>query len=134
MAAVPTISDAEWEVMSVLWSASPLTANEVVDRLANRKTWSPRTVKTLLNRLVTKKALAFESQGNRYLYRPGVQRDQVVRGESRSFLDRVFGGAVGPMLTHFVNQSDLSPEEIEALQKLLADKGAQKSGRKGKNP
>ena len=70
MPTIPTISDAEWEVMAVLWTTSPLTANEVVDRLEGRKTWSPRTVKTLLNRLVNKKALAYETRGNRYLYRP----------------------------------------------------------------
>ncbi len=133
MDALPTISEAEWEVMGVLWANSPLTANEVVDQLIGRKAWSPKTVKTLLNRLVTKKALAFDTQGNRYLYRPAIQRDQCVRGESRSFLDRVFGGAIGPMLTHFVNQSDLSAEEIETLQKLLAEKGQKKSARKGKN-
>ena len=130
---LPTISDAEWEVMEVLWAHSPLTANEVVDQLAGRKTWSPKTVKTLLNRLVTKEALAFDTQGKRYLYRPAIQRDQCVRGESHSFLDRVFGGAIGPMLAHFVNQSDLSPEEIESLQTLLSEKRPKRSARKGKN-
>jgi len=131
---LPAISDAEWEVMTILWADFPLTANEVVARLADRKDWNHRTVKTLLNRLVTKKALAFDTHGNRYLYRPGVQRDQCVRGKSRSFLDRVFGGAVGPMLTHFVNHSDLSQEEIESLRRLLAAKSEKQSARKGKNP
>src|SRR5882757_6804671 len=105
---LPTISDAEWEVMNVLWDASPRTANDVVDQLAARRGWNPRTVKTLLNRLVNKRALAFEAQGKRYLYHPVVSRDQCVRAESRSFVARVFGGAVGPMLAHFVSQADLT--------------------------
>ena len=135
---VPTISDAEWEVMSVVWPAAPMTANDIVARLEGRRKWSPRTVKTLLNRLVKKKALAFEAIGNRYLYRPAILREQCVRGEARSFVDRVFGGAVGPMLTHFVTQADLSPSEIEQLQQLLAAKGNRSSSKapakKGKNP
>src|SRR5690349_16856841 len=102
MPKIPSISDAEWEVMNVLWgAAAPLMASDVVDRLAAPGGWSPRTVKTLLNRLVKKRALAFEVHGKRYLYRPAVRREQCVRAESRSFLARVFGGAVGPMLAQF---------------------------------
>jgi BlaI family transcriptional regulator, penicillinase repressor len=118
----PTISDAEWEVMTVLWDQSPLTANAVVERLEGRKAWSPRTTKTLLNRLVKKKALDFTTQGNRYLYRPRVKREACVRTESRSFVRRIFGGEVGPMLVQFVRKSDLSAAEIEQLKKLLDEK------------
>ena len=123
----PSISDAEWEVMTVLWSHSPLMASEIVQRLAapaGRRGWSPRTVKTLLNRLVKKGALAYEAKGNRYLYRPAVRREQCVRNESRSFLSRVFDGAVGPMLMHFATHADLSPQEVEELQQILAQKRA----------
>jgi BlaI family transcriptional regulator, penicillinase repressor len=124
----PTISDAEWEVMTVLWDQSPLTANAVVERLKGRKAWNPRTTKTLLNRLVKKKALDFTTQGNRYLYRPRVKREACVRTESRSFIRRIFGGEVGPMLVQFVRQSDLSAAEIEQLKKLLDEKtGEQRS-------
>jgi BlaI family penicillinase repressor len=124
MTDLPSISDAEWEVMNVLWAQSPMMANDVVDRLAGRKGWSPRTVKTLLNRLVGKGALEFEARGNRYLYRPAVSRDQCVRAESRSFLSRVFGGSAGPMLVQFVSQADLTPDEIAELQRVLKQKGA----------
>ena len=75
MAELPSISDAEWEVMNVLWGDSPLMASEVVARLAGRKGWSPRTVKTLLGRLAAKHALEFEARGKRYLYRPAVTRE-----------------------------------------------------------
>src|SRR5436305_1698014 len=123
----PPISDAEWEVMNACWSAAPrpLAANEVVEALAGRRPpWNPKTVKTLLNRLVKKGALTFDTEGNRYLYRPAVRREQCVRSETRSFVDRVFGGAVGPMLVHFVSQSKLSPAEIEQLKRLLEQKAA----------
>ncbi len=119
----PAISDSEWDVMNVLWSAgAPLAASDVVARLAGVRDWSPRTVKTLLNRLINKGALAYDLQGKRYLYRPRLPRDQCVRDETRSFLSRVFAGAPGPMLLQFVAQAKLTPEEIEALQRLLDKK------------
>ena len=116
----PTISDAEWDVMQALWDAyGPLSANDVVDRVAGRRGWSPKTVKTLLNRLVKKAALGFEAEGNRYRYFPAVTRQACVRRESRSFLDRVFGGAAGPLLAHFVNEAPLTDDEVRALKELL---------------
>lgn len=123
MPLLPAISDSEWEVMNILWDEAPLMASNIIDRLAGRQTWSARTIKTLLNRLVNKKALAFEALGKRYLYRPAVKRDQCVRAESRSFVSRVFGGAIGPMLVQFVDQADLSSKEIQELQRLLTEKG-----------
>lgn len=122
MTKLPKISDAEWMVMQVLWADSPRTANDVVEALGKRCGWSPRTIKTMLNRLVRKRALSFETEGKRYLYRPAVSREACVRDESRSFVDRVFGGKVGPVLAHFVEDAKLSPEEIEQLRRLLDEK------------
>ena len=119
MAQLPTISDAEWDVMQVLWDASRLTANEVVERVRARRNWNPRTVKTLLNRLMRKGALGFEREGKRYRYFPRVSREECIRSESRSFVDRVFGGALGPMLAHFVNEEPLTPDEIRQLRELI---------------
>ena len=120
MSKPPAISDAEWDVMQVLWDAAgPVTANDVVDRVAARNRWNPRTVKTLLNRLVNKGALGFEAEGKRYRYFPRVTREACVRRESRSFLDRVFGGAAGPMLAHFVSEAPLTEDEIRRLRQLL---------------
>jgi BlaI family penicillinase repressor len=121
---LPEISDSEWDVMNVLWASdAPLAANEVVERLAGVRDWSPRTVKTLLNRLINKGALGYEEQGKRYLYRPRVAREQCVREETRSFLSRVFANAPGPMLLQFVAQARLTPDEVEALKRLLDKKG-----------
>ena len=96
-----------------------LTAGEVVDAVALTQAWAPRTIKTLLNRLVQKKAVEVRVDGRRYLYRAAVPRDAVVRRESRSFLSRVFGGAVAPAVVHLLEHSDLTPQEIEQLRQLL---------------
>jgi BlaI family penicillinase repressor len=116
---VPQISDAEWEVMKVLWENGESTAGEIVQAVAAHNRWSPRTVKTLLNRLVKKGALGFEVNGRHYLYRARVGRDACVRQETRSFLSRVFDGAVAPAVVHFIEQSRLSPRELRQLRQLL---------------
>lgn len=124
MPKLPAITESEWDVMNVLWSAAaPLTAGDVVTGLADVRDWNPRTVKTLLNRLMNKGALAYEADGKRYLYRPKVTREQCVREETRSFLSRVFANAPGPMLLQFVAQAKLTPDEIDALKRLLDRKG-----------
>src|SRR5437867_12763793 len=115
----PQISDAEWEVMSVLWHLSPRTASEVADELCDRMHWHPKTVKTLLARLVKKGALRYREEGNRYLYRPAFARELFVAEESKSFLDRVFGGEATPAVVHFVESVELSEEEIRELRAIL---------------
>jgi BlaI family penicillinase repressor len=115
----PQITDAEWEVMQVLWESSPRTASEVADEVAGRMDWHHKTVKTLLGRLVKKGALKFKEEGNRYLYRPAFPRDKYIAQESRTFLDRVFGGDAAPMLVHFVEHAELSEEDIAELRALL---------------
>ena len=123
MAKQPAISDAEWTVMRVLWLAGkPLTAAETVERLAYERPWSPITVRTMLGRLVRKGALKYETEGNRYLYRPAVSMEQCLKAESRSFVDRVFGGAAGAMLNYFVRNTRLSQREIEQLKRSLEAK------------
>lgn len=111
----PQISGAEWEVMKVLWDAAPLTGAEVAERLQAH----PKTIKTLLGRLVKKGALRYSEEGNRYLYRPAFPRERYVAEESRSFLQRVFGGEATPALVHFVESVELTDEEIRELRELL---------------
>lgn len=118
----PPISDAEWEVMNVLWEQSPRTANDVVDILAPRMSWHPKTVKTLLGRLVRKGVLRYREEGNRYLYRPAIPRERYVQEESKTFLERVFGGAATPMLVHMVENAALTEADIEELRAILERK------------
>lgn len=115
MGKLPQISAAEWEVMKVLWDGAPLTGSEVAERLSAH----PKTVKTLLSRLVKKGALKYEEEGNRYLYRPVSTREKFVAQESKSFLQRVFGGDATPALVHIVENMELSEDEIEELRDLL---------------
>ena len=118
-AVVPQISDAEWDVMKVVWDRQPVPASDVVERLAAERGWAPRTVKTMLNRLVAKGALAYDVEGKRFLYRAAVKREACVRHESRSFLSRVFGGAVAPAVVHFLEHTKLTPDEVEQLRRIL---------------
>jgi BlaI family penicillinase repressor len=120
---LPRISEAEWEVMRLLWKRSPLTANQVVRALSIRKPWKPKTVKTLLSRLVKKRAAGFDRKGREYDYYPLVGEAECVRVESRSFLRRVYGGAARPMLATFIENEDLSAEDIEELKRILDKKG-----------
>ena len=116
---IPKISDAEWRVMKVLWEAAPRTANEVIEALAGTVPWNPRTIRTLLSRLVGKGALGFRQEGRAYLYSPLAEEAACVHAESESFLARVFDGAVEPMLAHFIEGRKLTPGEIAELRRLL---------------
>ena len=130
--------------MKAVWDAGAgaaegLTAGEVVDAVGRVQDWHPRTIKTLLNRLVQKKAVDVRVEGRRYLYRARFPRDAALRRESRSFLSRVFGGAVAPAVVHLLEQSDLklTPQEIEQLRQILEsgeekrDKATRRQGDKG---
>ncbi len=120
---IPKISESEWQVMKVLWAENPSTANRIVEVLSPKTTWKPKTIKTLLNRLVQKKAIGFKKKGREYHYYPLVAEDECIRAESRSFVQRVFGGAAKPMLAAFLENEDLSPEEIKELKRMLNKRG-----------
>jgi predicted transcriptional regulator len=115
------ISEAEAAVMMVLWEHSPLTAQDVAERVPAERGWSANTVKTLLARLVAKKALAHEADGRRYLYRPLVARSDYVAGESRRLIDRLFGGRVTPLVAHLAQRDALGAEEIAEIEALLKE-------------
>jgi BlaI family transcriptional regulator, penicillinase repressor len=122
MKELPRISEAEWVVMKTIWSENPITANRIVETMAGTTSWSSKTIKTLLNRLVQKGAVGFESKGRMYSYSPIIKEDVFVREESRSFLKRVFGGALKPMLATLVEYEDLSREDIADLKRILEKK------------
>lgn len=121
--AVPKITPSEWEVMKVLWRKSPQTSAEVVEALAPSTTWTPKTIRTLFNRLVTKGALEYTQQGRVYHYSPVVEEKDCAVAETHSFLKRVYGGALEPMLSNFLEAEVLSEEEIEKLKRIIDEKG-----------
>jgi BlaI family penicillinase repressor len=122
MRSLPNISSAEWEVMRVLWDGSPHTANEVTEALPQSLAWHPKTVRTLLDRLVKKKALSKTKRGGVYVYAPMVDEAMCLRAESRGFAERFFEGRLQPMIAHFIADEDLSAEDIAALRRLLDEK------------
>jgi BlaI family penicillinase repressor len=121
------ISAAEWKIMRVLWHKSPLPAYDIIKALEQSESWAPNTVKTLLNRLVKKKALKIQPYKNLYLYSPAIKEADCVRAESKSFLERFFGGDVRPLLIHFVENDQLSADDLKELRKILKNsKGSKK--------
>jgi BlaI family penicillinase repressor len=123
MKTTPRISETEWEVMRVIWTKHPITAAEVIERLRQQdSTWHPKTARTLLARLVRKKVLDYEPQGRLYVYEPRLSERECVAAVSESFVERVFGGSLKPMLAHFVQHRKLSRKEIEELKRVLDGK------------
>lgn len=102
--------------MKAVWQGSPATADEIIARIPD---WHPKTARTLLNRLVKKGALSFEKEGRAYLYKPLVTERDCIDAASESFLERVFGGSLKPMIAHFVEHKKLSPKEIRELRDIL---------------
>ena len=115
------ISDAEWQVMEVIWQAGQATAADVIASLS-KTDWNHRTIRTLLARLVEKGALATKTSGNRYIYRPVITRKRCVKQASKTFVEKVFAGDVNSLLAHFVRDAKISKEELVELRKLLDEK------------
>ncbi|HTQ98983.1 MAG TPA: BlaI/MecI/CopY family transcriptional regulator [Candidatus Acidoferrum sp.] len=113
------ISDAEWEIMKVLWQTPGLTANEVTERLADSMEWHVKTVRTMLTRLQNKKVLEAKVVDKLYRYTPLLTRDACTGAASTSFLSRVFDGAFTPMMAHFVKTSPLSKKDRAELERIL---------------
>ena len=116
-----SITEAESIVMEVLWQKLPLAADEVVVALAKSSDWQEATVKTLLNRLLKKRAIAAERDGRRYLYRPLLERADYIHAESKGLLDRLFGGRVAPLVAHFSDRRKMSKRDIVELKRLIEE-------------
>lgn len=126
----PAISEAESRVMDLLWRNAPQGSEELVAALQPETGWHENTVRTLLNRLIRKGAVRAEREGRRYLYSPVLTREQWQAHESRSLLDRVFGGKVAPLLVHFSRNEKLSAKDVAELRKLV-DQLEKKERRRG---
>ena len=118
---IPGISEAEWRVMKILWRTPGLTATEIVDAL-NEKRWNPKTVHTLLRRLVEKGAVQINRKARPHLFSPKAPEEACILAESRSFLDRVFDGRLSPLVACFLEREKLEPSDIQELKRLLEEK------------
>ena len=115
------ISAAESQIMEALWTRGPLTAEEIVHLVGPAQDWGEATVKTLINRLLKKKALASERVGGRARYAPLVSREDYLTGESQGLLDRLFGGELAPLVAHYARHRALSPKEVARLKRLISE-------------
>lgn len=113
------ISDAEQQLLELLWGQSPLGAAEIAERLPAERNWSLNTVKTMLTRLVAKGALAAERDGRRFIYRPLVAREAVASRQASGLVDRLFGGRVSPLVAQLAEERQLSKEDLDELEALV---------------
>ena len=126
MKELPQISEAEFEVMKVVWKYAPINTNEITEKLTQTTNWSPKTIQTLIKRLVSKKALTYEKQSRVFVYTPLVKEDEYIRRESNTFLNHFYDGNITSMLASYLEDDKLSETEIDTLRSLLSEK--QKKG------
>jgi len=120
---IPAISDAEYEVMKVVWAAdAPISTNEVVEKLEKTTAWKPKTIQTLLSRLIKKGALKYEKESRVFVYTPLVQESEMLARESDTFLNRFYDGTLNSMIVNYLEQDKLSEEDINKLKQLLEKK------------
>lgn len=119
MEELPQIPDAEFEVMDVIWKYAPISTNEITDRLAKTKDWSPKTIYTMLSRLEKKGVIVHEKESRVFVYTPCVRKEQYIEAESRTLADRFFDGAMNRMVVSFLEQKELSSEDLDELQRIL---------------
>jgi BlaI family penicillinase repressor len=119
MSKLPKVSNSEWEVMKIIWAHSGITSTNIIQELKDKSDWKPTTVKSLINRLLTKKAIGFNKLGNEYSYFPLVSEEEYIKEESQSFINRVFNGSIKSMLLTFVESKEISEDEIDELKNIL---------------
>ena len=119
MGTLPQISEAEYEVMKIVWKYAPVSTNEITEKLLRTTAWSPKTIQTLIKRLVAKGALTYEKQSRMFVYTPLINENEYVRQESSSFLKRFYDGNITTMLSAYITDEKLSKEEIEQLRSIL---------------
>ena len=120
MKALPQISEAEFQVMKIVWEHAPVSANQVTEYLTRTTKWSPKTIQTMLKRLVQKKALTYDKEGRVFIYTPLIGHEDYVNQESRHFLQRFYNGNVVSMVTAFLDMEELSQQEVDELKELLS--------------
>ena len=122
MKKLPRISEAEWQVMQVVWACSGVTADDIIETLRHKATCGDPTVRTLINRLLKKRALKYRREGRKYRYWPAVSQDSCICKERRSFVERIYGGTVTPMLAALIEDAELTQADIEELKRMLDKK------------
>lgn len=116
---VENITDAEWQVIKILWKKSPLTASEIIHELKDQTKWNPKTIHTLIGRLAKKGFIASREGITPYSYEPCISESECIHQKTRSFINRIYNGSFNLLVARFVKDEKLSPEEIEELKTIL---------------
>lgn len=114
-----SISTAEWAVMELLWENAPQSSPDLCETLAKSQSWKRPTTMTLLRRLMDKGVITATGGAKRWLYAPAVDRERCIAQETRGFLDRLFQGALLPMVAHCLEHQKLSRKELSELRAML---------------
>lgn len=122
MADASRISDAEWEIMKIIWKKPNCTAMEIIEILKDSKEWKPKTIKTLIRRLLDKNVIGYEQCGREYKYYPLVSEEESRKIERTSFLQKVYNGSLKTMVLNFIEKENLSKEDIEDLKSILDER------------
>ncbi|MDY3908695.1 MAG: BlaI/MecI/CopY family transcriptional regulator [Eubacterium sp.] len=123
MSALPQISEAEYEVMKIVWKYAPINTNEITEKLLATSSWSAKTIQTLIKRLVNKGVLTYEKNSRVFVYTPVVKESEYISQESNFFLNRYYDGDITAMLSAYIQNDKLSKTEIETLRALLSKRG-----------
>ena len=121
MKPLPQISEAEYEVMRIIWRHAPISTNEIIEKLSKTTSWSPKTIQTLIKRLTTKKAITYEKESRMFIYTPLVEESEYISQESNSFLKKFYDGNISAMLSAYLENDKLSDAEIDDLRALLTE-------------
>ncbi|MES1042410.1 penicillinase repressor BlaI [Peribacillus simplex] len=119
---IPSISESEWEIMNVLWDKAPQTANDIILSLQESTDWKPKTIRTLLDRLVQKDVVGVNKDQRVYTFYPLYSQEECQRAETESFINRIYGGTMKSMLVQFIHEDTLSDDDINELRTILNKK------------
>lgn len=115
------VTNSEWYVMNCLWEEHPRTLMQLVPLLDERVGWSKSTSATMVRRMSEKGLIGYEENGKTKYFFPKVKKEDVVVQETRDFLQRIYDGSIGMMMSALVRQNDLSREDIKELQEILRE-------------
>lgn len=124
MKKIPKISESEWIIMKILWASYPQTAYQIIKNIPKSNKWSPKTTKTLLNRLVKKNALNFRQTGKEYEYFPIITKSDSLKAEKKSLVEKLYDGEIKSMLISFIEEEKFTKDEINELTEMLKKKAA----------
>lgn len=122
MEKLPQISEAEYEIMKILWSEYPLSTNEVCERAQKNHSWNQKTIHTLLSRLATKRVISYEQRGRMYYYYPVISQKKYLDQENHLFLNRFYEGEAAPMISSLLSNTELSDSDLENLYAIINSK------------